>query len=318
MLETPKSAKTPSTVGIPNSCATSAIFENGDCTSFTVSPNLFSRSRANSSACASRSRLINLPDVNFSAMAAECPPAPSVASMYVPSGLMRSHSSTSSNSTGVCGALNLFSSSLATSHCPLNSQILERLIVFFRIRRILQIVQHAGVIHHLEIIEVAEHVHLALHLRRFAQHRGHQHSSLPIQLHRLPVVASSHQKLSLGPVLARYSRQLVLNARPNLHRVNSRRFARGAGDVKLISVLFQGVQKHGGYLQPPLLVYLRRTVAPQLHAPHSTRPPFSVDHTQICGLEWPKCQLSPQIWESVYFALQPRYFVLLLPTFYHF
>jgi hypothetical protein len=30
-----------------------------------------------------------------------------VASMYVPSGLMRSHSSTSSNSTGVCGATNL-------------------------------------------------------------------------------------------------------------------------------------------------------------------------------------------------------------------
>src|ERR1700674_2438429 len=254
MLETPKSAKTPSTGGIPNSCATSAILENGDCTSLTLSPKLFSRSCASSNACASRSRLINLPDVSCLAIASECPPAPSVASMYVPSGLMRSHSSTSSNSTGVCGA---------TKSCKtLNSQIFQRLIVFFRVRRILQVVEHARVVHDLEIIEVAEHVHLALHLRRFAQYCGHQHSALPIQLHRLPVVTRSHQKLSLRPVLARYSRQLVLNARPNLHRINARRFARGAGNVKLISVLFQGVQKHGGYLQPPLLVHLRWTVAP--------------------------------------------------------
>src|SRR5260370_350202 len=69
MLETPKSAKTPSTGGIPNSCATSAILENRDCTSFTFSPKLFSRSRANSSACASRSRLIKRPDVSLFAIA---------------------------------------------------------------------------------------------------------------------------------------------------------------------------------------------------------------------------------------------------------
>ncbi len=107
MLETPKSAKTPSTAGIPNSCATSAILENGACTTVTLGPKILSRSRANPSACASRSRLISRPEINFSAIASECPPAPSVASMYVPSGFMRSHSSTSSNSTGVCGAANL-------------------------------------------------------------------------------------------------------------------------------------------------------------------------------------------------------------------
>src|SRR5579871_6914903 len=104
MLETPKSAKTPSTPGIPNSCTTSAIIENDDSTSFTVVPNFFSRSAANAIACASWSRLINFPDVSFAAMAAEWPPAPSVASMYVPSGFTSSHSSTSSSITGVCGS----------------------------------------------------------------------------------------------------------------------------------------------------------------------------------------------------------------------
>jgi hypothetical protein len=32
------------------------------------------------------------------------------------------------------------------------------------------------------------------------------------------------------------------------------------------------------------------------------RPRFSLNRRQKCGLEWPKCPLSPQIWESVYFA----------------
>src|SRR6267142_2749282 len=276
MLETPKSAKTPSAGGIPNSCATSALLENGDCTSFTVSPKLFSRSRASSNACASRSRLIsrpegrpdNVPEVSLLAIASECPPAPSVASMYVPSGFTRSHSSTSSNSTGVCGA--------AKSCKTLNSQVFQSLVVFFRVRRILHLIQHARVVHHLEVIEVAEHVHLALHLRRLTQHCGHQHSPLPIQLHRLPVVTRSHQKLSLRPVLAGHFRQLVFNLRPHLHRINPRRFARRAGDVKVAPVLFQSVQKHGGYLQSALLIHLRWTVAPQLHAPHSSvvlRPP---------------------------------------------
>src|SRR5579872_2101522 len=107
MLETPKSAKTPSTPGIPNSCTTSAILENDDSTNFTVVPNFFSRSAASAIACASWSRLINFPDVSLDAMAAEWPPAPNVASMYVPSGFTSSHSSTSSSSTGTCGSLPL-------------------------------------------------------------------------------------------------------------------------------------------------------------------------------------------------------------------
>src|SRR5215475_74164 len=114
MLETPKSAKTPSTPGIPNSCTTSAILENDDSTNFTVVPNFFSRSAASAIACASWSRLISFPDVNLAAMAAEWPPAPSVASMYVPSGFTSSHSSTSSSSTGVCGSAPLTTSPHST------------------------------------------------------------------------------------------------------------------------------------------------------------------------------------------------------------
>src|SRR5262249_39776809 len=96
-------AKTPSTPGIPDSCTTSAIFENDDCTSFTFVPNLLSRCAASSNACASWSRLINLPNFKRSPIASEWPPPPTVASMYVPSGFTSSHSSTSSNKTGVCG-----------------------------------------------------------------------------------------------------------------------------------------------------------------------------------------------------------------------
>ena len=71
MLETPKSAKTPSTFGIPNSCTTSAILENGDKTQFTFEPNFASLSCPISSACASWSRLINRPESSLAAMASE-------------------------------------------------------------------------------------------------------------------------------------------------------------------------------------------------------------------------------------------------------
>src|SRR5271154_2842521 len=264
MLETPKSAKTPSTGGISNSCATSAILENGDCTSVTFSPKLFSRSPARSSACASRSRLINRPDVNCSAMAAEWPPAPSVTSMYIPSGFIRSHSITSSNSTGVCGAFPVTRPSLNPTSC-LNSQRVQRVVVVFRVRFVLQLVQHPGVIHHLEIIHHAEHVHIAFGLRRFTQHRRQQHSSLSVHFHHLPKVAGAHQKLSLGAVGARQGRQLVLDLRPDLQRVHARRFARRARDIELVSVLLQFLQKHGGYLQPAFLVDFRLAVSPQFH-----------------------------------------------------
>src|SRR6266404_4028291 len=117
MLETPKSAKTPSTFGIPNSCTASAILENGDKTQLTFDPNLVKRTRAICSACASRSRLINLPEESLSAMASECPPAPNVASTYIPSGFIRSHSSTSCNITGVCGRLNSIIYRVAAALC---------------------------------------------------------------------------------------------------------------------------------------------------------------------------------------------------------
>src|SRR6266481_5175868 len=113
MLETPQSAKTPSPFGIPNSCTAAALLENGDKTQLTFDPNLVKRSRAICSACSSRSRLINLPEESLSAMASECPPAPNVASTYIPSDFIRSHSSTSCNITGVCGAPLLTSPALS-------------------------------------------------------------------------------------------------------------------------------------------------------------------------------------------------------------
>src|SRR5215470_12792768 len=317
MLETPKSAKTPSAGGIPNSCTTSAIRENGACIAFTFAPKIFSRSRAMASACASRSRLISLPEVNLSAIAAECPPAPSVASMYVPSGFTCSHSSTSRNITGVCAAPKL------THHRDFsNAQIFQRLVVLIRVRLVLQLIQHARVVHHFQIIEVAQHVHIALGLRRFPQNGWQEQPSLPIQFHRLPVIAGAHQKLPLRPVRARHFPQPVFNLRPNLHRINPGCLPGGAGDVKLVSVLLQLLQKHGGYLQTTLLVHLRWTVSPQLHTPRSARrPPFGWDRTRKCGLEWPKCPLSPQLtmsYDGLLLCPTAHYLTPLSPTIYHF
>src|SRR5579871_4383790 len=229
MLETPKSAKTPSTPGIPNSCTTSAILENDDSTSFTVVPNFFSRSAASASACASRSRLINFPDVNLDAMAAEWPPAPSVASMYVPSGLTSSHSSTSSSITGVCGSAPLptapHSALLDTNSASFNRRCKHTLSVALDkphracpdlnlftwprpfalnqpfelhtqrrnlvIRKwfILQLIDHPGVIHDFQVVQLPEDIHLGLQLRRFPEHPGKQQPALPVHFDLLPEIA---------------------------------------------------------------------------------------------------------------------------------
>src|SRR5216684_7663042 len=328
MLETPKSAKTPSTPRIPNSCATSAILENRACTSVTFAPKVLSRSRANSSACASRSRLINRPEINLSAIAFECPPAPSVASMYVPSGLTRSHSSTSPSITGVCAAANLFGPSqrrlyAATPSKLLNPKVTQSLVVLVRVRIVFQLIQGTRMVHHIEIIEGAKYIHFAFRLRRLSQHCWQQHSSVPIHLHRLAVIARPHQEFSLRFIRRWQLCQLVFNLRPNLHRINACCLACRAGDVKLVPILLQGLQKHGRYLQPALLVHLRRTIPPQLHAPRLTRPRFDRDQTQKkSGLVRPKCPLSPQSLLLVLSVLPccalPRYSVLLSPTSYHF
>src|SRR6266481_3911226 len=128
MLETPKSAKTPSTPRIPNSCATSAILENGACTSITFAPKILSRTRANSSACASR-------PVLCAAIRAPLPTAPACAAQPILQNL--------------------------------NSQVFERLVVFVCIRLVLQLVQNSCVVHDFQIVQVPKDVHVSLGLRRF-------------------------------------------------------------------------------------------------------------------------------------------------------
>src|SRR5260370_17185984 len=63
--------------------------------------------------------------------------------------------------------------------------------------------------------------------------------------------------------------QLVFDFRPNLHGIDSCRFARRTCDIKLVAVLLELVQKHRGYFETPLLVDFRRTVSPQLHSSYS-------------------------------------------------
>ena len=104
-LDTPRSARTPSSGGSFNSVATSPIFENSACTRITrrsCGPN---RSRAISRACGSRSIPTNRPVVSRRAISIAWPPVPTVASRYVPSGRIRSQFTTSSSRTGVCRTL---------------------------------------------------------------------------------------------------------------------------------------------------------------------------------------------------------------------
>jgi len=72
MLETPKSAKTPSTFGSPKFVYDLRILENGEKRNSLSIRTSSKRSRAICSV-SSRSRLINLPEEILSAMACECP-----------------------------------------------------------------------------------------------------------------------------------------------------------------------------------------------------------------------------------------------------
>src|ERR1700688_3566434 len=76
----PQVGQDPVPLGTPNPSTTPAILENAHFTRVTRSFHGFKFSRANSKARSSWSRLINLPETNLCAIAAEWPPAPSVAS----------------------------------------------------------------------------------------------------------------------------------------------------------------------------------------------------------------------------------------------
>ena len=75
-------------------------------------------------------------------------------------------------------------------------RVVQRLEVLVGDRAGLQILEESCVIPDFEIIEIAEHVHLALHLRGLPQNRLHQDAPLRVQLDDLPVVIRARQKLS--------------------------------------------------------------------------------------------------------------------------
>src|SRR5215831_18077246 len=212
---------------------------------------------------------------------------------------MRSHSSTSCSNTGVCGARSLTSSASAVGRSrpdspapsegqPLNSQILERLVVVGGKRFVLHLIHHSRMIHDFEMVQTAKHVHVALSLRRLPQYRRNQHPALTVHLHHLPVVAGPLQELALGLVLAGHLRQLLFNPHPNLQGINQRRFARNARDVELIPVLSEPVEKHGRYLETTLLVYRSPTVSPKTHL-HLTAGSSALPESETQGMYLPIC-----------------------------
>src|SRR5262249_20252232 len=253
-------------------------------------------------------------------------------------GFTSSHSSTSSSKTGVCGtaplatsasqalwahfycgAKPLFCTSTASSSVFWPDLYAQRCPILVSKWLILQVIHDGGMVHHFEIIQGPEHIHFALHLRRFPQHRGNQQPALPIQLDCLTEIAGTQQKLALRLVGRRLLGQLVFQLRPHFHGINSRGLPGNARDIKLCAVLLQFVEEHGGHLETPLFVHFRRTVSPKLHSACSFGPrgvesalpkPRLGRRRRSSGIE---CPVAPQPSKPIYFALLPTTLLHLRP-----
>jgi len=92
----------------------------------------------------------------------------------------------------------------------------------------------------------------------------------------------------LRPVRARHLRQFVFQSPTNLHRIDPGCLTGRAGDIELAFRTLSIRQKHGGYLQPTLLVHLRRTL-PAASCRPPPRPRFLRGQTRKCGLHGQKC-----------------------------
>src|SRR5579864_9265263 len=251
MLDTPRSASTPSAGGKLRSANTSPICEKLACTNVTLSPNSASRLRAISSACVSRSRPTSRPPApSRRAISIACPPSPTVASTYSPPGLIASQSIVSSTSTGLCSTFKL------------DAQFVQNLQVVVRNRALLQVLQRPAVIPNFQVRQVPHHVHIAFHLSRFPQHRRNQDPSLAIDFHRLAVIVRPGQELLLGTVVRREPRQLALQFLPDFHWEDPGVITGFARNVELPAKSLELFQKGRGYFETALLVHSCRYVSP--------------------------------------------------------
>src|SRR5215831_14412493 len=83
---------------------------------------------------------------------------------------------------------------------------------------------------HLEIIELAEHAHIADDRRAVAQQLRHDDAALRIELARLAVVADAIEKLAARRMAGWHLQQPLLDLEPHGHRVNAHRLAGDARD----------------------------------------------------------------------------------------
>src|SRR6266851_2598633 len=251
MLDTPRSASTPSAGGSLRSAKTSPICEKLACTKVTLSPNSASLPRAISRACASRSRPTNRPLApSRRTISIACPPSPTVASTYSPSGLIASQSIASSTSTGLCSTFKL------------DAQFVQYLQVVVRDRALLQVLKRPAVIPNFQIRQVPHHVHIALHLGRFSEYGWNQDPSLAVHFHRLAVIVRPGKELLLGTVVRREPSQLALQFLPDFHREDPGVITGFARDVKLLAKSLELFQKGRGYFETALLVHSCRYVSP--------------------------------------------------------
>src|SRR6266446_930962 len=250
MLDTPRSASTPSAGGSLRSAKTSPICEKLACTKVTLSPNSASLVRAISSAAASRSRPTNCPPApSRRTISIACPPSPTVASTYSPPGFIASQWIVSSTSTGVCFA------------SKLDACVGQCLSVFVRHLVLVHVVHEPIVVPNFQIRPLTQHVHFTLDLRGFPKHGRDQDSALSVHLHRLTVIVGAGQELFLGLVIGRDLRQFLFDLSPGLHRVNPRANSVFTGDVEAIAMFFELLQKGRRNLETALLVDCCRCVS---------------------------------------------------------
>src|SRR5262245_57865410 len=156
-------------------------------------------------------------------IAAVCPPRPSVASTYTPSGRGARNETTSAASTGSCSAS--------------DAKLRERSGVVIRKRLALQLRQEALVVPHLEVLHLAQHIHIARHAGGVAQPPRNEHAALLIQLAHLAEVADAIEVLQAGRVTAGHLGQALFERPPDRHWIDAHRVAGQAGEVQAESVL---------------------------------------------------------------------------------
>ena len=115
-----------------------------------------------------------------------------------------------------------------------------------------------------------EDVDFAGHRRGFAQANGDQHAALRVEFGGLAEVVHAIEKPQLRRMRRRHVCQLLFDFHPHRHRIDAYGLTRQARDEQFGAViLLNRSAKSVRNLEPSLIIYFRRRIAPE-HADSST------------------------------------------------